>query len=162
MENKKFLSFEVDNKNYKIHNILNQDFLELELWMIADHCPNNNMSHFTLEAMKEALPSIRNKPILAAYYELPNEELGDFMGHESIYKEDEETETGYFDNSEPYQEVPIGLITESSKIEIVKGEDGANWIKATGYLWVKYCTKQVLTLLRKKKDILKFQLRLKF
>lgn len=136
---------EVDNKNVKIRNILNKDFLEVELYAVADHYPNRNNSAFTLESMKDALPSFYNKPILGSF------RYDDFQGHESNYVVDAESGEGYFDNSKPYDEVPLGLITESSKIEIVKGPDGANWIKFNGYLWVKYATKQILSLLRKRK-----------
>lgn len=151
MTKKKYLSFEVDEKKTKIRNILNQDFLEIELWMIADHEPNNNMSHFTLESMKDAIPTFYNKPILGSFMQIPGEQDGDFGGHDSLYTTDEESGADYFDNSGPNQEVPLGLITESSKVEIVEGPDGANWIKANGFLWVKYASKQVLALLRKRK-----------
>lgn len=151
MAKNKYLSFEVDDKKTKIRNILNQDFLELELWMLADHEPNNNNSHFTLESMQDAIPTFYNKPILGSFKQLVGEKDGDFGGHDSSIEVDEETDSSYFDNSGPYQEVPLGLITESSKVEIVKGNDGANWIKANGFLWVKYASKQVLALLRRRK-----------
>lgn len=144
MNKRHYLSMEVDNKNVKIRNILNKDFLEVELYAVADHYPNRNNSSFTLPSMQDALPSFVNKPILGSF------KNDDFQGHESNLTVDETGET-YFDNSKPYDEVPLGLITESSKIEIVKGADGNNWIRVTGYLWVKYATKQILSLLRKRK-----------
>ena len=151
MENKKYLSFELDETNYKIHNILNQDFLEIEMMMIADHDPNNNNSHFTLESMQDAIPTFFNKPILASFNKMDGEEEGDTGGHDSTLEYDEKSDSAYFDNSNPHQEVPLGLITESSKVEIIKGEDGNNWIKANGFLWVQYAVKPILSLLRKRK-----------
>ena len=34
---------------------------------ISDAKPNNNKSHFTLEAMQDALESFKNKPILGYF-----------------------------------------------------------------------------------------------
>lgn len=48
MNEKKILKFNLQSKDLKIANVLNQDFLVVEIYAISDICPNLNGSCFTL------------------------------------------------------------------------------------------------------------------
>ena len=53
MENEiKTMKFELNSKQLKYRDILNKEFLELEVWAISDINPNRNNSHFTKESME--------------------------------------------------------------------------------------------------------------
>ena len=65
MENEiKTMKFELNSKQLKYRDILNKEFLELEVWAISDINPNRNNSHFTKESMENALSTFKNKPIV--------------------------------------------------------------------------------------------------
>ena len=49
--NNKVVNFELDPKSVNFKEILNQDFLELEIKAISTANPNRNGSHFTLESL---------------------------------------------------------------------------------------------------------------
>jgi hypothetical protein len=69
------LIFELSPRQLKYKNILDKEFLELEVYAISDINPNRNDTHFTLEAMQKALPTFKNKPIVGLF------EKGDFTDH---------------------------------------------------------------------------------
>ena len=150
---KKILKFDLSNKGLKIRDLLEGDFLELEAYTISDANPNRNGSHFTLEAMQEAIPTFYNKPVLGAF----NREIGpegDFMGHEcpNGLEYDRELESLYYDYSAPGSEIPVGIIRESDNVEIVKDpKTGLSWIKLTCSLWCKYNFKAIKALLKSRK-----------
>lgn len=140
MENKR-VNFELSSKQIKYKDILNKEFLELEIWAISDINPNRNKTHFTLEAMKNAIPNMKNKPIVGFF------EKGDFVEHNGYIDYDQELEKAYW-NTEKGERI-LGWIRESDPIEIVE-KDGLNWIKFKCVLCVQYCYKQVRRLLKDK------------
>lgn len=135
------LSFELSPSQMKYKSLLNKDFLQLEIWAISDIDPNRNDSHFTLEAMEDALPTFKNKPIIGLF------EKGDFGSHDGVYRKDIETGIDWWDTE--HGERILGVIRESDNVEIVE-KDNLHWIKFTCVLFVKYCYKQVKRLLKDK------------
>ena len=61
MDTKK--SFVLDSKSLKIKEVLNQDFMEIEILAVYEGLNRNN-SYFTLESMKKAIPTFYNKFIM--------------------------------------------------------------------------------------------------
>ena len=145
--NNKVMKFELDPKSVKFKEILNQDFLELEIKAISTANPNRNGSHFTLESLQKAIPTFYNKPILGSF----SVDLDDFRAHESDLDYDSELDNIYYDYTDANSETPLGLIRSSDKVEIYHEEaDGLDWIKLTCAIWVKYNYKQVKKLLKSK------------
>lgn len=138
----KKMVFELSPKQLKYKDILDKDFLELEIYAISDVNPNRNQSHFTLESMQKSLASIRNKPILAFF------DKGDFVEHNGVERYDPETDTYYWDTSMRGERI-LGLVRESDTVDIVE-KDGLHWIRLTCALWTQYCYKEVRRLLRDK------------
>ena len=135
------LIFELSPRQLKYKNILDKEFLELEVYAISDINPNRNDTHFTLEAMKKALPTFKNKPIVGLF------EKGDFTDHAGRMLKDPELNQVYWDTE--YGERILGFIRESDAVEIVE-KDGLHWIRFTCVLCVRYCYKQVRRLLKDK------------
>ena len=145
--NNKVMKFELDPKSVKFKEILNQDFLELEIKAISTANPNRNGSHFTLESLQKAIPTFYNKPILGSF----SVDLDDFRAHESDLDYDSELDNIYYDYTDANSETPLGLIRSSDKVEIYHEEaDDLDWIKLTCAIWVKYNYKQVKKLLKSK------------
>lgn len=139
--NSERLVFELSPQQIKTRNILNKDFLEIEMWAISDVNPNRNQTHFTLESLERALPRFKNKPILGFFNK------GDFEEHNGDMRYDKELDMSYWDTE--HGERILGVIRESDKVEIVE-KDGLHWIRLTCVLYVQYCYKQVKRLLRDK------------
>lgn len=141
------MNFELDKKSLKMKDILNKEFIEIEICAISDAYPNRNGSVFTLESMKQALPSFANKPILGAWDNVQD----DFKSHNGELQYDKELEELYYDYySKPGCETPLGMIRESDKVEIVYDEDRKeNWIVVHAVLWSRYAYNQIKKLLRK-------------
>ena len=135
--------FELSPKQLKYKDILNKDFIELEIYAISDINPNRNGSHFTLEALQDAVASgnFKNKPIVGFF------DKGDFGEHDGKMRYDSELDENYWDTD--YGERILGFIRESDKVEVVQ-KGGLNWIKFTCVLCVQYCYKQVRKLLKDK------------
>lgn len=135
------LRFDLTPHQVKFKNILNKEFVELEIYAISDANPNRNRSHFTLESMKSAVESggIKNKPIVGFF------ERGDFTTHEGSASYDPELGSTYWDTLKG--ERILGWVRESDKVEIVQ-EDDLYWIRFTCVLCVKYCYNQVKRLLK--------------
>ena len=74
---KTILKFDLSPKDIRIRNILNKEFLELEIYAISDIYPNRNNCHFTLESMEKSKKSLYNKPILGFF----NTTINDFEEH---------------------------------------------------------------------------------
>lgn len=143
--NNKVMKFELDPKSVKFKEILNQDFLELEIKAISTANPNRNGSHFTLESLQKAIPTFYNKPILGSF----SVDLDDFRAHEGDLEYDEELDSIYYDYTDANSETPLGLIRSSDRVEVYHEEaDGLDWIKLTCAIWVKYNYKQVKKLLK--------------
>lgn len=140
MENEiKTMKFELNSKQLKYRDILNKEFLELEVWAISDINPNRNNSHFTKESMENALSTFKNKPIVGLF------QKDDFVDHAGKIDYDNELHKQFW-NVESGERI-LGVIRESDPVELVK-KDGLNWIKFRCILWVQYCYKQVRKLLK--------------
>ena len=57
------LRFDLSPNQMKFKNILNKEFIELEIWAISDINPNRNNSHFTLESIENAKGNVKNNYI---------------------------------------------------------------------------------------------------
>ena len=140
MENEiKTMKFELNSKQLKYRDILNKEFLELEVWAISDINPNRNNSHFTKESMENALSTFKNKPIVGLF------QKDDFVDHAGKIDYDNELHKQFW-NVESGERI-LGVIRESDPVELVE-KDGLNWIKFRCILWVQYCYKQVRRLLK--------------
>lgn len=140
MENEiKTMKFELNSKQLKYRDILNKEFLELEVWAISDINPNRNNSHFTKESMENALSTFKNKPIVGLF------QKDDFVDHAGKIDYDNELHKQFW-NVESGERI-LGVIRESDPVELVE-KDGLNWIKFRCILWVQYCYKQVRKLLK--------------
>lgn len=142
----KRLRFDLSNKDLKLRETLDQDFLELEMYVINDDKPNRNYSHFTKKAMYNSIDTFYNKPVLGFF----NLKKGDFEEHNSDLEWDEETEDLYWSYDAIDAEVPLGLVRESDEVEVVE-KNGKTWIKLTCAIWVKYNREQVKKLLKDRK-----------
>lgn len=140
-ENKNILQFDLSSKQIKFKNILNKEFVEMEIWAVSDIDPNRNKSHFTLESMEKVVAngSIKNKPIVGFFKE------NDFTTHEGVADYDIELQNEYW-NTERGERI-LGWVRESDPVEIVE-KDGLHWIKFRCVLCVKYCYAQVKRLLK--------------
>jgi len=144
--NGKVLNFELSSKDLKIKELIKNDFLELKVRAISDANPNRNNSHFTVEAMKDALPSFVNKPILGSF----NTSKNDFRGHnDNGLHYDAEMESMYFDYNSNDSERILGMIRESDPIEITyDSQSKETWLSFTAALWTSYSYKAVKSLLK--------------
>jgi hypothetical protein len=143
----KVIKFDLDPKTLKVKELLNKDFLELEIKAISTANPNRNGSHFTLESLAKAIPTFYNKPILGSF----SVSRDDFRGHEGDLEWDDELGQLYYDYTDDTAETPLGMIRGDDKIEIYHDDkDGLDWIKFTCAIWVKYNYKQVKKLLKSK------------
>lgn len=140
-EKKNILQFDLSSKQIKFKNILNKEFVEMEIWAVSDIDPNRNKSHFTLESMERVVAngSIKNKPIVGFFKE------NDFTTHEGVADYDIELQNEYW-NTERGERI-LGWVRESDPVEIVE-KDGLHWIKFRCVLCVKYCYAQVKRLLK--------------
>ena len=148
MENKK--QFVLDANAVKIKEILDKDFLSIEIYAIAEG-ENRNRSSFTLEAMQDAIPTFFNKFILG-YFNVDDKKngTGEFEEHNSDIMYDPELEEFYWSYTAPNAEKALGMIRESDSVEIVN-YNGKNWIKTTAVLLTKYNREAVKHLLKAKK-----------
>ena len=90
---------------------------------------NKNKSHIPEKAMKDAMSSAYNMPILGYIYKDENETF-QFAGHEFFINEDNELE---------YEEQPCGTIPESAGLKLVKYDnDDRSYLEGTGIIWRTY------------------------
>ena len=141
--------FVLDSKSLKIKEILNKDFLEIEILAIAEG-ENRNETSFTLDSMKKSIPTFYNKFILG-YFNVQGDvnNDGNFEEHNSDIKYDKDCEEFYYSYLAPNAEKALGLIRESDKVEIVE-VNGKKWIKLTAAILTKYNREAVKHLLRSK------------
>ena len=89
---------------------------------------NINQTYISEKAMKSAIPSAYNMPILGYIYN--NGEKDVFASHE-FYVDD--------DGNIVYEETPIGTIPESAKLELVYDKDmNKTYVDGTGIIWKTY------------------------
>ena len=62
----KVLNFSLESNNIHIKNLLQKDFIEIEVWAISDAYPNNNISHFPYKTLVRNIKNgnFYNKPVL--------------------------------------------------------------------------------------------------
>ena len=68
-EEKNILQFDLTPKQIKYREILDKEFVELEVYAVSDIDPNRNGSHFTYDSMKKVVEngSFKNKPIVGFF-----------------------------------------------------------------------------------------------
>lgn len=138
----KTINFDISPKQIKYKNILDKEFVELEIWAISDANPNRNGSYFTLDSLIAVMPTVQNTPIVGFF------EHGDFTTHEGTFENDPEYDKVFW-NTEKGERI-LGWVRESDPVEIVE-EDGLHWLKFRCILCVNYCYKQVKRLLKDKR-----------
>lgn len=131
-EKKKKMFFEISPENLKIKSLLSKEFLSVDIMAISNVLPNRNKSHFTEEAMRNAIPTFYEKPILGAFDTLKE----DYLGHNTSLIHDEYGV--HEDTTGGRNEVPLGLIRYNDRVEIIEGKDGLKWISLSAALWVNY------------------------
>ena len=146
-ENKK--NFVLDSKSLKIKEILNQDFMQIEILAISEGL-NRNKTSFTLEGMKKAIPTFYNKFIMG-YYRVNNINNGEgvFEEHNSDMRYDKELNEYYWSYTASNAERPLGLVRESDKVDIIDFH-GKKWITLTAVILTKYNREAVKHLLNSK------------
>ena len=143
MNEKKILKFDLQSKDLQVKNLLNQEFLNISIKAISSANPNRNRSHFTPDSLRKATSTCYNKPILAHF----KPEENDFGAHEDNgLHYDSENDNYYFDYTKD-SEVPIGLIRQNDKVEVVE-ENGLTWLNVSAALWVQYNYKACKRLLK--------------
>ena len=95
--------------------------------------------YFTEDSLYRAASSLRNVPILAKF----NRETQDAMGHEYSIKRSKIGKEHYLH----FEEVPIGVVPESSEIDITY-EDDKLFMYATGLIWERYANEMKYVLQR--------------
>lgn len=140
-EEKNILKFDLTPKQIKYREILDKEFVELEVYAVSDIDPNRNGSHFTYDSMKKVVEngSFKNKPIVGFF------KNNDFTTHEGEAGYDFELEKEYW-NTERGERI-LGWIRESDPVELVE-KDGLHWIKFRCILCTTYCYAQVKRLLK--------------
>ena len=104
---------------------------------------NRNHSYISKETMEEAIPSFYNRPILGYIHQLSDGSY-DFGGHEV---EEELDEDGNF----IYKEIPVGVIPESCKANLVYDEDeDKTYLEVNGYIFEEYT--RAADILRRKEN----------
>lgn len=118
------VDFEVDE------NFDSESFIKLNLRLMHDG-ENPKGLNFTTESLENALESIKNKPILGRVI-FDDDNQPQFSSHDRHIEEDYNGDIRII-----YDEIPIGLIPESSKLEIKK-EFNRTYCYAEAYIWKKY------------------------
>lgn len=139
MEEKNVLTFSLSPSQLKYKDVLNRDFLELDVYAISDINPNRNRTHFTIEGLQNGMKTFKNKPIVGFF------EKGDFGEHDGRMEKDFELDQKYWNTD--YGERILGFIRESDTVELVEWK-GHTWIHFTCVLCIRYCYKQAKKLLK--------------
>lgn len=109
-------------------------FNQLPVHLMSCHLlENNNKSSISEKAMKEAIPSFYNRPILGYIQEIENEDgttSYDFAGHEMELNDDGEIE---------YKEMIVGVIPESCNPQLVYSEENdKTYLEVDGIIYEDY------------------------
>lgn len=145
-DEKKIMRFELSPKDIKIKNLLNQQFLYVEIDAINSMYPNLNESHFTPKSLDNCIPTVYNKPILAHY--INNKD--NFGGHDDNgLQYDSELDNYYYDYSQGNVEIPIGLVREQDNVHtIVDQTTGLTHLIVPCAIWCAYNYKACKKLLK--------------
>lgn len=118
---------------------ISSNLVPVKLTLLHDDL-NRNSSSISMDAIKMAEPSLKNKPILAYIRKDENGEY-DFAGHEiEITLSDDGVKTTYLER-------PVGIIPESTKVEYIS-KDGKIYATCTGYIYKDY-SNETLELIEK-------------
>ena len=118
---------------------ISSNLVPVKLTLLHDDL-NRNSSSLSMDAIKMAEPSLKNKPILAYIRKDENGEF-DFAGHEiEITLSDDGVKTTYLER-------PVGIIPESTKVEYIS-KDGKIYATCTGYIYKDY-SNETLELIEK-------------
>lgn len=145
-DEKKIMRFELSPKDIKIKNLLNQQFLYVEIDAINSMYPNLNESHFTPESLDNCIPTVYNKPILAHYINGKD----DFGSHDDNgLQYDKELDNYYYDYSLGNVEIPIGLVREQDNVHTnVDPTTGLTHLIVPCAIWCAYNYKACKKLLK--------------
>lgn len=118
---------------------ISSNLVPVKITLLHDN-QNRNYTDISIEAIREAESSLKNKPILAYIRKDENGEY-DFAGHE--------IEITLTDNGikETYLERPVGIIPESTKVEYTS-KDGKIYASCMGYIYKDY-SNETLELIEK-------------
>lgn len=150
LDKNKILKFDLSNKNIKIKELLSGDFLALDVWAINNDYPNNNGSTFTVEGMREAIPTVFNKPVMG-HFNYEDDKEGDFRAHDDngVHYDDELQE--YYLDYTKNSEVALGVIRESDNVTVEHDKKTDKyWMRISCVLWTKYHFKEIKSLLKKR------------
>lgn len=118
---------------------ISSNLVPVKLTLLHDDL-NRNSSSLSMDAIKMAEPSLKNKPILAYIRKDENGEF-DFAGHEiEITLSEDGVKTTYLER-------PVGIIPESTKVEYIS-KDGKIYAACTGYIYKDY-SNETLELIEK-------------
>lgn len=145
---KKVLKFDLAPSQVKIKDLLNKQFLDVSIDAISDVYPNRNNSHFTLEALNDAIPTVFNKPVLGAFGKGAVNGANDFDEHNADIGYDQELNQAYWDYENG--ERILGTVRESDYVG-VEHKNGNNWLTFRCCLWTLYNYKAVKSLLKSRK-----------
>ena len=145
-DEKKIMRFELSPKDIKIKNLLNQQFLYVEIDAINSMYPNLNESHFTPESLDNCIPTVYNKPILAHYINGKD----DFGSHDDNgLQYDKELDNYYYDYSLGNVEIPIGLVREQDNVHTnIDPATGLTHLIVPCAIWCAYNYKACKKLLK--------------
>ena len=102
---------------------------------------NRNNSNISEEVMKQAIPSIYNRPILGYIQKLKDGSY-DFAGHEMFINDEGEIE---------YEEIAVGTIPESCNAQLVYDkEKDKTYLQVDGYIYEEYT--RAADILKEKKE----------
>ena len=116
----------------KAENIVSSNLVPVNIVLMHDMINRNN-THISVDTIKRASESIKNKPILAYMGKNEYGEL-DFAGHEIIVELSDDSDELV---KVTYLESPIGIIPESTDINYFE-KDGKTYMTCTGYIYSDY------------------------
>ena len=148
MDSKKVLKFDLEPSQVRIKDLLNKQFLDISIDAISSIYPNRNRSHFTIESLNNAVPSVKNKPVLGAFGKGKLNGPNDFDEHNAEIHYDGELEQAYWDYENG--ERILGTVRESDYVG-VEEKEGHTWLTFRCCLWTLYNYKAVKSLLKSKR-----------
>lgn len=116
------------------NEVINDDFHKGTLKVLHDGI-NYNGSDISLEAIEDAMETIKNTPILAFIKRDENGEAEGFGGHESEIKIKNKDGKVYLE--EFFWEIPIGTVPETNNARIEE-IDGKNYLICDCFIWKSY------------------------
>lgn len=135
--------FSLNSDQIRVREILNKNFVEIEIWAISNIDPNLNESTFSTDSLYKGAKTFIDKPILGFF----NKDE-DFEQHNGYVEYDSELEQHYWENLGGEQ--ILGFVRESDQVEVVE-RDGLMWIRCTAMVYTQYNYRQIKRLLKDKR-----------